>query len=268
MLKLIDMDKDDKNLQPVFKGSAAAKCNLSLAVTGKRGPLHTLDMICVPLDNYVDEAEFTPSPRGGGPYIALESAIANFDGFSSPRFLSFFDKKLHDVALYFGVSGKLSLRLGVPLGAGLGGSSCCTVAAIKAIESYCASIGKNARIDVGFLLSLGSDVPAIYFGKACRVQGVGEVISPLDGEPPEIEIFVAKGGSDSAACYALYDKLPHGETPPPPASIDEAIKALRNDLTLPAETLNPNIRTLRERLQSEGKRVVMSGSGSAIAVVK
>ncbi len=258
------MQKDDFGAK--FAASAPAKFNLSLAIVGKRGDMHDLDMITCPLEKMTDEALFCPCPEN-----TIE-IISAFDGFDEARFLSFFAPKYAAILSRFGETGKISLSMGVPLGAGLGGSSAGMVATIKAIQKFRRSKGIDDDIDDGFLLSLGSDVPAMYMGGMLRVQGVGDKLTRIDGEVPSVEVFIAEGGSSSADCYRLYDKmLAAGDIPsppPPPETLKEALKQLRNDLSLPAEALNPNIRALRERLMSEGKRPVMSGSGSALVVIR
>lgn len=249
-----------------FEGRAQAKCNLSLAVTGKRGDLHTLDMILAPLPQFEDTATFCPLPNEGEYHISLVGAEATFDGFLQDRFAFFFENKLNAIAKYFHLSGEVYIKKGVPLGAGLGGSSCCVAATVKAVQNCLAAQGRAKNASVDFLLSLGSDVPAVYEGGLCRVTGVGENVNHMPKTKlPKLKVFIAEGGSDSAACYRLFDKL-NAKYPssPPPTTTQEALAVLRNDLSLAAETLNPNIKALRERLLSEGMKVVMSGSGSAL----
>lgn len=43
-----------------FVAITPAKLNLSLAITGKKDGLHTLDMIVYPFEKYADKVEFCP----------------------------------------------------------------------------------------------------------------------------------------------------------------------------------------------------------------
>lgn len=242
-----------------FEACVPAKVNLSLAITGRRGDLHTLDMIVCPSRAFEDRVAFLPSDSLG---VVVEDA---YDAFDPKRFEAMFLPKAATIAQATGVMGTLYISKRIPLGAGLGGSSACTVGAVRAMEKYLLSIGKSMRLDTGFLLSLGSDVPAMMSGVPCRVQGVGEVVIPLEEEAPEMDIRVAEGGSDSGECYRLYDELPCPlillRTP---QSVAEAVEEERNDLTVAACNLNPNIAALIAQMRKEYAHVVMSGSGSAV----
>ncbi len=221
--------------------------------------MHTLDMIVCPSRAFEDRVAFSPSDSLG---VVVEEA---YDGFDAKRFEAMFLPKAAAIAKAAGVTGTLYISKHIPLGAGLGGSSACTVGTIRAMEGYLLSMGRSMRSDTRFLLSLGSDVPAMMYGAPCRVQGVGEVVIPLEEEAPEMNIRVAEGGSDSGECYRLYDELPCPlillRTP---QSVAEAVEEQRNDLTVAACNLNPNIATLIEQMRKEYAHVVMSGSGSAV----
>ncbi len=246
-----------------------AKLNLSLAVTGKRGGMHTLDMIVYPYEKYADSVEFCPIEGARGFDVEL---AGGFEGLDKDRFLKFANDKLQRIATRFEVGGRLAIVKGVPLGAGLGGSSATLACAVKAVIEYLKATGQNTRLDVDFLLSLGSDVPYMVKGGVCRVSGVGEVVEEIEGKG-KIEVceIIAKGGSDSGACYKLFDEL-HGENfdlQNIPLSVDEALCVLRNDLFEPACILNPNIKEARDALKKEGyDKILMSGSGSAVFAIK
>lgn len=254
-----------------FEARVPAKVNLSLAVTGKRDALHTLDMIVCPYEKLADSATFSPAvsvSRAQRHRIELASAEATFDGFDIRLFQKFFLPKLDLIANELGISGSLRLKLEIPPRAGLGSSSAATVAAIKAAQACLEANGISHEPSTAFLTSLGSDVPCMYAGGICRVRGTGDIVIPLEGERvPNMIVRVPDCGSDSAACYALYDRmLQNGELSAGgeiPSSIKEAKQLLRNDLTLPATTLYPPIARLLAELKEDHERVMMTGSGSA-----
>lgn len=262
-----------KQTNKQFWARTPAKITLSLAVTGKRDGLHTLDMIVCPWEGFADEAFFTPekSPSTSAfPHIQLDEVVAEFNGFDISRFKQFFLPKLDLIARQCDICGRLKLRLGVPLGAGLGGSSAMTVAALKAVENCLSFSGREFSPSPQFLLSLGSDVPCMYLGGVCRVQGVGEVLTPLpDPAPNNIRVIIPPCKSDTAASYALFDDMnARGKIPtdlPVPSCVDEAILSLRNDLTLPACALHPEISSSLGDLARQNIRAIVCGSGSAIA---
>ncbi len=229
--------------------------------------MHALDMIVCAYPPLSDVAEFVPSAAEG---LRVE-VRAHYRGFNARRFSEFFTPIADKLSSFFGVNGTLFLTKRVPLGAGIGGSSACVVAAIRAIEESLKASDKTADVPIDFLLSLGSDVPAMYAGGCCRVRGVGEDVQALPCPPLSIDLHIAKGGCDSAACYAMYDLLnaenaiSHGDIP---TSVQEAVALCRNDLSPAAERLNPRIARLTRKLSKKEEHVVMSGSGSAVAVVK
>ncbi len=242
-----------------------AKINLSLAVTGKRGNLHTLDMIVCPYRKFFDEAEFVP--RADMEYITLQNAESSFYGFKPHIFAEFFNPKLKIISEKFGIGGVVNVKKGVPLGAGLGGSSASVAAALKAVADCVELMGGSAETSDEFLLSLGSDVPCMYRGGVCRVRGVGEILTPLDEVITEdFCVKIADGGSDTIKCYALFDEY-GGEryaNLPIADSVEAALRFPRNDLTEAAIALNPKIGELLKSMKEEFEIAVMSGSGSAV----
>ena len=252
-----------------FDAKTFAKLNLSLAVTGKRDNLHTLDMIMYPYEKYADRVSFYPVDGVDGFEINI---VGGFDGLDEKRFLNFAKDKLNAVAQEFSVGGKLEIFKGIPLGAGLGGSSATVACTVNAVKEYLLSKGQNTQLDTRFLLSLGSDVPYMIQGGACRVSDVGEILEPLSYEGRiDVEEIIAQGGSDSGKCYKTYDEIHEGDydLQNVPASVNEALEVLRNDLFEPACALNPKIKSAYDELKSRGfDKVIMSGSGSTVFAIK
>ena len=240
----------------VFSATVQAKLNLRLSITGRRGNLHTLDMLVCPYEKMRDVVLFVPDKKAGE--ISKVKIFPLFSGFDRKRFLKFYVPKVNLISQKLGVGGRLYVFKGVPLGAGLGGSSASIVGALKAMTRYAEQIGKSTRLDDEFLLSLGSDVPCMTRGKACRVQGVGEKVTEVSfALPSQVRVKIAKGGSSSEECYKLFDVTCDART------TDER-GALFNDLTAPAVALNPLIGDLISQMKEKYEHVVMSGSGSAV----
>lgn len=272
----------------VYKAEVFSKINLSLEITGKADNLHTLKMLVCPYEDYKDIVTFYPSDVNEADiYIEVAEAYSDKSSsqsnevaevrFDKVRFADFFVPKVNAIAKKLGVSGKLEIIKGVPLGAGLGGSTASIVGALKAMSDYAQDIHKSAALDDGFLISLGSDVPCMLYGKPCVVSGVGEIVKPVrlpfDTECFKVEI--ASGGSDTRACYRKYDELvaKGADTSRDLNGIDcaseiiidgECFELYKNDLTLPACLLNENIQRLINALRKKSDRVFLSGSGSAV----
>lgn len=272
----------------VYKAEVFSKINLSLEITGKAGNLHTLKMLVCPYKEYKDIVTFYPSDVNEADiYIEVAETYSDKSSsqsnkvaevrFDKVRFTDFFAPKVNAIAKKLGVSGKLEIIKGVPLGAGLGGSTASIVGALKVMGEYAQDIQKSAALDDGFLISLGSDVPCMLYGKPCVVSGVGEIVKPVrlpfDTECFKVEI--AMGGSDTRACYRKYDELvaKGADTSRDLNGIDcaseiiidgERFELYKNDLTLPASLLNENIQRLINALRKKSDRVFLSGSGSAV----
>lgn len=251
-----------------FYSKIYAKANLSLAITGRRGDMHTLDMIVCPFEEMFDEVEFIPDDTNE---LKLEIR-GSFDGFDPERFEKAVRAKLDKAARRLNAYGTLKVNKGIVLGAGLGGSSAVLAGAVNAMLGYCRENGKEEEPDAEFLCALGSDVPYMRRGGICRVRGTGEIVEPIECQKEiRLKAVIAKGGSDTAKCYALYDELNKKKNGSEcgklvfPASVEEAVALMRNDLCEPAEILNPNIKAVREKLEKEGHgAVIMSGSGSCV----
>lgn len=251
--------------QMFYTAKVPAKLNLSLAITGRKEGMHTLDMIMYPYEKLADTVAFYPQENEG-----KISVKCDFVDFEEGRFVTAIKDKVSAIFKRFGVCGRVEIEKKIPLGAGLGGSSASIVALIKAIENYCRDIGINTALDTRFLLSLGSDVPYMYKGGICRVQGIGEIVEELEFDKKlDFDVIIARGGADSGECYRQYDKLHEIiSSTNSPSCVNEAIEKARNDLLEASCIVNPEIKAAINTLKSRGyERIYMSGSGSAVFAI-
>lgn len=227
--------------------STPAKINLSLEITGVKDGLHTLKMETVAVDLF-DKVTYTET-KSGGVEVTFSSSLSNFDEKRfRPVVMRAVDKFIEEKGE---VNCTLHVEKNVPLGAGIGGSSTAVVGVLKALE-----ILKNTKLDAGFLLSIGSDIPVVYKGGHNLVTGVGERVETLENINKHFVILV-KGGVDSGEAYRLFDKIGF-----------ESFGKRVNHLEKAARQLNPHVKKAREILENLGaKDVVMSGSGSAVVAV-
>ena len=243
-----------------------AKCNLSLAVVGRGDKLHELDMFFCPFDLVWDEADFVPADDNS---LSVENNTG-FDDFDPERFVKEMRPKIEKIAKKFGVTGAVRIKKGVPLGAGLGGSSSSLVAAYYAMKKYADEKGVKYDFSPKYLATLSSDFPAMALGCACRVRGVGEKVEQID-EKIKIKFVgfkTADGGSDTAAVYKKFDENNKVLSVPPSENAAHALKNPRNDLYVPACKLNANIKKSFDDLKSQKPDfVLMTGSGSAVVAL-
>lgn len=255
----------------VYKAYAdiAAKLNLSLKITGRRGDMHTLDMRLCSVDLF-DTAEFTPRVGDDRDKKIYLSAVSGLEGFDKERFLSALRPAAERICAKLGVSGEFGIIKRIPLGAGMGGSSAVIAGVYRAAEA-CARAAGSLKNPIGsdFLSSLGSDVPYMCKGGFARVTGIGENVEKLPFEKLYFAVALPASGVDSKRAYAEFDRVTYPKTPKnEKANEINGGNLFKNDLEEAATTLNPEIESARRALIAAGARnVVLSGSGSAYSAV-
>jgi 4-diphosphocytidyl-2-C-methyl-D-erythritol kinase len=176
---------------------------------------------------------------------------------------------LTDEALAAGVT----LRKGIPAGAGLGGGSADAAAVL---------IGLNELFDLGLRADelrevgarIGADVSFCISGGTALGEGVGDVLTSLPA-PPAHHLVLAKPArsADTGKIYRAYDATRTESA----RSVEPVVSALRsksvpalatavgNDLALVARGVVPDVVALeRELLLSGALGASMSGSGTAV----
>jgi len=228
---------------------APAKLNLTLHVTGQRADgYHLLDSLVVFAD-VGDRLTLTPGPAMridlSGPFAAGVPTDA--------RNLVW---RAAEAAAW---CGHIALEKNLPHGAGIGGGSSDAAAVLRAVP------GGGAGTDVA--LSLGADVPVCLSGAPQRMQGVGEVLSPVPDVPaldlvfinpgvhlPTPDVFRAMHRRDNPAmdaCGAWSDR----------GAFLRWLLDQRNDLQEPACGIAPTIRDALAALK-DAELSRMSGSGA------
>lgn len=246
-----------------YRAVVPAKMNLSLSIVGRGDKLHELDMFICPFDLVWDEAEYQPADDNS--IVIVDNTMQ--PDFDADRFGSIIKSKVEKLLKKFNLTGKIIVKKGVPLGAGLGGSTAVLAAVYLALKKYAEENGKKCELTQKYLTSLSSDMPAMILGAACRVQGVGDKVTRID-ENVKIKFVgfkIAEGGSDTAEVYKQFDEIAKISSAKPPQDVETALKIQRNDLYAPAVKLNKEIKKAYQSLKDEKPRfLLMSGSGSAI----
>jgi 4-diphosphocytidyl-2-C-methyl-D-erythritol kinase len=234
---------------------AHAKINLSLHVLGRREDgYHELDSV-VGFAGVCDvlqvRASLNNSCSVSGPYAAelpdIEDNII-FKAWQQAQVLL----AGHGIQLPM-VDVKLEKNL--PVSAGIGGGSADAAAMLRALFRLVGFEISQSEL-AGLAQSLGADVPVCFLQKACRMQGIGEIVSPLESELPKSIVLV---------------------NPNVPCSTAEVFKELglakgqrhrcgqhdwHNDLTQPALKVQPEILKVLAVLQKACGHAQMSGSGA------
>jgi 4-diphosphocytidyl-2-C-methyl-D-erythritol kinase len=237
---------------------APAKVNLCLHVTGRRADgYHLLDSLVV-FAGVGDRVTVLP---GRGLTLRLsgpEAAALTVEP----------DNLVLRAAKAVGAQG-VDLRLwkGLPVASGIGGGSADAAATLRAL----ARLGA-ARLPEAAVLALGADVPVCLAGRPVRMQGVGELLTPLPPLPP-LWLVLANPRLPvaTARVFAALASRENGPVPALPAAALRSASALaswlaretRNDLSAPARQVAPVLSQVEAALAALPGCLLarMSGSG-------
>ena len=207
--------------------TAPAKLTLSLSITGVRADgFHLIDAEMVSLD--LADTLKIESGRG----VVVEGT-----GEVNPD-----DNLITRALALVGRTARVTVAKRIPPGAGLGGGSA-DAAAILRWAGYADTQGAA---------QLGADVPFCLVGGRARVQGIGELIEPLEHIPRTFTLLIPPFGCSTPAVYRRWDEMggPKGSN--------------GNDLEPAALEVEPRLDQYRRALeQATGQTARLAGSGSS-----
>ena len=223
-----------------FCEKAPAKINLALHVLGRRADgYHDLDSI-VAFADVGDELTFAPARDFGltaeGPFAAAlpgpaDNIIAKAHQ-AVVKIAKSRGKSLPPVAVH--------LVKNLPVASGIGGGSANAAAAMRGFLNI-AGIEEFDDEIMAAALKLGADVPVCLIGKACRMQGVGEHITPLPNFSPLHAILVNPLVAVPTPAVFHQLGLEPGQGFGQPIADPADPSCWRNDLAAPAVALAPVI---------------------------
>ena len=246
--------------------SAYAKANLSLNITGRteRG-MHELDSVMVSIDR-CDRLTVT---ERSDPEINVVFANADIDCEDNTAF-----RAAKAVQGIIGGNGwDITIEKGIPIGAGLGGSSADAAAVLRALDIFyrLPRLGVDMR---AVALSLGSDVPFMLTGGLARVRGTGGDLFFMENKLPLFGIGLMGGSVSTRECYAEFDMMyPSGKSEPTDnAKLCDALMSgapaatayFDNALKTPAARLESSIADNCAILSELTDTVVLTGSGGMV----
>ncbi len=184
---------------------APAKVNLCLHMTGIRADgYHLLDGL-VAFTDFGDRVSVHASDDCAltlagpmAPAIAAEPAETNLAMVAARRFAAAFDA----------LPVHITLDKHIPVAAGLGGGAADAAAVLRLLaEAHGVSLDDPAL--TALALEIGADVPVCLGGTAARMQGIGEILSPLPPLPDLAVVLVnPRVAVSSGAVFKAYDKAP------------------------------------------------------------
>jgi len=252
------------------RATAFAKVTLSLRVVGSRpDDFHEIDALAVSIGQPQDTVEVgVVSDPGvsidvvGGDDLGVPEGDENLAARAADRVLTRAGRQALGV--------QVTLRKRIPAAAGLGGGSADAAATLVAVRHLLElELDEDALFELA--ATLGSDVPFCLRGGAARMQGRGEVLTPVK-VPLGLPLLVAVPpfGLATADVYRAWDELGGPRSTrvvPPPRALESTIDGLVNDLEPAAEAIEPRLRDFREELEAAaGRPALMTGSGSGYVV--
>ena len=244
---------------------APAKLNLNLRVTGRRvDGYHLLDSVVV-FTSFGDWIELEPAQEDS---VAVTGDFASFVGAGEDNICF---RALAAFRDHGGVAGCHSITIDkrIPVGAGLGGGSSNAAVILRYLNKTSPAPLADTRLAEA-ALSLGADVPVCLAGTAQRMQGIGDMLTPVDPVPHGY-LVLAKVDSMLTTAEVFQSLRESGSREAAPLRSSEIsgsvadIIAAGNDLQAAAISLYPDIAGVLDRLR-DGNGVItaqMSGSGSA-----
>ena len=244
-----------------------AKINISLNITKKREDgFHELDSVMLPIS--LHDSLVISKLYANDNFVTVDDfSIGTF----SYNLATFAIEKLKNV-YHFDDKFRILIHKVIPIQAGLGGGSSNAAFTMKAVNTML-KLGATDEelIDLG--KTLGCDIPFFIKCKPARVQGVGEILSPISIKNNYYVLLVKpEAGCSTKEVYAISDTMDLKT-----ANIDNVVKALAegddelladsisNALQEPAIKLVPSIQKIIDDLKEKGLKIVqVTGSGSAV----
>ncbi len=229
-----------------LRRAAPAKVNLALHVTGRRADGYHL------LDSLVMFA-------GVGDVVHLSRADEISLRVTGPRAAGVPEDASNlcwKAAARFGEGVAITLEKHLPAAAGIGGGSSDAAAVLRGMEHL---YGRDCGFDT---VTLGADVPVCMGGRAARMAGIGEEITPFD--MPALQAVLVNPGVEvpTGAVFSGLERRDNpGLAPLPSGDWLDWIAAQRNDLEAPARAGQPVIGDVLSAL-GDALLARMSGSGA------
>lgn len=250
---------------------AQAKINLFLHVTGKREDgYHTLDsLVC-----FADCGDIIRARPADDDTLTLAltgpMAPALADASTADNLVMRAANLLRD---RFGIrqGAELILEKNLPVASGIGGGSADAAATLRVLCKLWGIPARPAEL-APLALELGADVPVCLEGGTVFMQGIGEQLTPLAPLPGFSMVLVNPGKAVSTPAifnardgdFTEADLWAKDQSFADVTSLADALRECRNDLTLPAVTLLPEICDVMDALaRADGCLLArMSGSGA------
>jgi 4-diphosphocytidyl-2-C-methyl-D-erythritol kinase len=251
---------------------APAKINVFLRITGRRPDgYHLLDSLMVPI-SLCDEIQLEAWNVERGTWNDTRAITVTCDDPTLPTDetnLAYKAATLLCKEANVQARIAIDLRKRIPAGAGLGGGSSDAAAVLKGLNTLLAAGFDEPRL-CSLATRLGADVPFFIPCRPARVQGIGEILTPVSALPPQwFVVVIPPFGVSTPWAYCQFDELPSQNDAFVPVELIDgewpSVQLLLNDLERAVIPAHPLIGELKEQLLQLGaESALMSGSGSSV----
>ena len=244
------------------------KINICLNITKKREDgFHEIDSVMLPISLH-DSLVVSKLVNANDNYVTVDDfSIGTF----TYNLATFAIEKLQG-EYHFNDKFRILIHKVIPIQAGLGGGSSNAAFTMKAVNTML-KLGATDEKLIELATPLGCDIPFFIKCMPARVQGIGEILSPITVKNNYYVLIVKpEAGCSTREVYGLSDSMDLKA-----CDIDAVIKALEdgddellaqsisNALQEPAIKLVPAIQCIIDELHSFGLDIVqVTGSGSAV----
>ncbi|ART54379.1 4-(cytidine 5'-diphospho)-2-C-methyl-D-erythritol kinase [Acidovorax carolinensis] len=247
-------------MQALYDVPAPAKLNLFLHITGQRADGYHLMQSVFMLIDWCDTLHFEPRHDGLVTREDLGPALPATD--LTVRAAQALRQAANcDLGVHMGVHKK------IPAQAGMGGGSSDAATTLLALNRlWNLHLPLSALEAIG--LTLGADVPFFLRGHNAWVEGIGEIITPLEKAhqlpPARFAVVKPEAGLDTKSIFSAPDLKRDSDSATILGFAAAHYNFGCNDLQPVAQALCPEVTQALDWLESRGLHGRMTGSGSAV----
>ena len=258
------------------------KVNLGLRITGRRDDgYHLLDSLFWPLPEPHDRMTFALRPEPGVHLLTdADLPAENTVTRAHAAYVAAHGQKFDRADGVPGLS--VHLEKGIPSGAGLGGGSADAACLLAWLNAHVAQ-PLTAQELASVALRVGADCPFFLQDRPCRVQGIGDVLTPLATAVSRRELLLVCPDVhvDTPWAYRQYDAMHDAAQDTPgmqkAGALTKSAQAATNPTSFPADAplVNdleppvfagfPQLAAIKTQLLELGAQTAcMSGSGASM----
>lgn len=251
-------------MRTLYDVPAPAKLNLFLHITGRRADGYHLLQSVFMLVDWSDVLHFDITANGTVSREDLTQPLPADDLITRAA-------RALQAATGCTQGARIGIQKYLPAQAGMGGGSSDAASTLIALNRlWNLKLTRTELQKIG--LQLGADVPFFLFGKSAWVEGIGDIIRPLENEQQleAVPLIVVKPqeGLDTKSIFSHPNLKRDSKAATISDFADKHFDFGQNDLQPVAESICPSIKKVSNWLKSQGLDARMTGSGSAVFAVK